>query len=134
MTELDALVVRVANLVETRLKEAKDEIAKGQKEIREYVQGLPANLQAVGKAAETEMQGRFDELRQGVEEKKNDLASKLAQRYKDATEKGAKALTGIEGRAQEPLRARARRDQGGRSKSCATSRTACSRYSRRLQA
>jgi hypothetical protein len=92
LEELDKVVVRVANLVERRLKEAKDEITKGQQEIHDYVQGLPANLQAVGQAAEKEMQGRFDELRQGVEEKKNDLASKLAQRYKDATEKGAKAL------------------------------------------
>lgn len=92
LQELDALVVRVAALVERRLKEAKDEIAKGQKEIREYVEGLPANLKSVGKAAENEIQARFDELRQGVDEKKNDLAQKLAQRYKDASEKGEKAL------------------------------------------
>ena len=92
LQDLDALVVRVANLVESRLKEAKEEIGKGQKEIRAYVQGLPADLQAVGKAAEKEVQGRFDELRQGVEDKKNDLAQKLAQKYKDAYDKGAKAL------------------------------------------
>jgi len=91
-TELDRLVVRVANHVERRLKEAKDEIAKGQQEIRDYVKGLPANLKSVGLAAEKEMQSRFNELRQGVEDKKNDLAQKLAQKYKDATEKGAKAL------------------------------------------
>jgi hypothetical protein len=92
LQEMDSLVVRVANHVERRLKEAKDEIAKGQREIREYVQGLPANLQAVGRTAEKEMRARFDELRQGVDDKKNDLAQKLAQRYKDASEKGAKAL------------------------------------------
>ncbi|NTU83505.1 MAG: hypothetical protein HGA45_29740 [Chloroflexales bacterium] len=92
MADLDALVVRVAALVETRLKEAKDEVGKGQKRIKEYVQGLPANLQAVGKAAEQEVSGRFDELRKGVDDKKNDLAQKLAQRYKDASEKGAAAL------------------------------------------
>ncbi|OGW36643.1 MAG: hypothetical protein A2X58_09365 [Nitrospirae bacterium GWC2_56_14] len=92
LQELDALVVRVANLVEARLKEAKDEIARGQKKISEYVKSLPGNLKAVGAAAEKEMAGKFDELRQGVDEKKNDLAQKLAQRYKDASEKGAKAL------------------------------------------
>ncbi len=92
MRDLDALVVQVANMVEGRLKEAKDEIAKGQKEISDYVAGLPANLQAVGKAAEQEMKGRFDELRQGVDDKKNDLAQSLAQRYKDAYDKGAAAL------------------------------------------
>ena len=91
-SDLDKLVVAVANLVEKRLKEAKDMIAAGQKEIRAYVNGLPANLQDVGKAAEKEMAGRFDELRQGVDDKKNDLARKLAQKYKDASEKGAKAL------------------------------------------
>jgi hypothetical protein len=92
LAELDRVVVRVANHVERRLKEAKDQIAKGQKEIRDYVNGLPANLKSVGLAAEKEVQSRFDELRQGVEDKKNDLAQKLAQKYKEATEKGAKAL------------------------------------------
>src|SRR5229473_3183646 len=92
LAELDRVVVRVANHVERRLKEAKDEIGKGQKEIRDYVNGLPANLKSVGLAAEKEVQSRFDELRQGVDDKKNDLAQKLAQKYKDASEKGAKAL------------------------------------------
>jgi len=92
LAELDALVVRVANLVESSLKEAKDEITEGQKEIRDYVQSLPAHLQAVGKAAEHEMKGRFDELRQGVDDKKNDLAQKLAQRYQEASQKGDAAL------------------------------------------
>ena len=74
--ELDALVVSIANVVDTRLKEAKDEIAKGQKRISEYVQSLPKDLQAVGKAAEKELAGRFEELSKGVDDKKNDLAAK----------------------------------------------------------
>ncbi|MBO0792026.1 MAG: hypothetical protein J2P36_13915, partial [Ktedonobacteraceae bacterium] len=90
--ELDALVVSIANLVETRLKEAKDEITRGQKRIREYVQSLPKDLQAVGKAAEKEVAGRFEELRRGVDEKKNALAQKLAQRYKEATDKANEQL------------------------------------------
>ena len=90
--ELDALVVRVANLVETRLKEAKQEIERGKGEIRTYVEGLPAGLKSVGEATEKDIQGRFQELSQGVNDKRNDLAEKLAQRYKDATEKGAAAL------------------------------------------
>jgi hypothetical protein len=92
LEDLDAVVVRVANLVEARLKEAKDEVKKGQNEVRDYVKSLPTNLQAVGKAAEREVQGRFDELRHGVDEKKNDLAQKLAQRYKEASDKGDAAL------------------------------------------
>ncbi len=90
--ELDALVVRVAALVETRLKEAKDLVAQGQKEISEYVAGLSPELQSVGRAAEQDMKSRFDELRQGIDDKKNDLAQNLAQRYKDASEKADAAL------------------------------------------
>jgi hypothetical protein len=90
--EMDAVVVRVANLVERRLKEAKDEVTKGQKEIRDYVAKLPEDLKAVGQAAEKEVSGRFDDLRQGIDDKKNDLAQKMAQRYKEAMDKGEKAL------------------------------------------
>ncbi|HEX5705841.1 MAG TPA: hypothetical protein VFX96_00995, partial [Pyrinomonadaceae bacterium] len=39
-----------------------------------------------------EMSGRFDELKQGVEDKKNDLASGLAQKYKEARDKADEAL------------------------------------------
>lgn len=94
--EMDALVVRIANVVETRLQEAKNEISKGQGQIKSYVASLPKDLQAVGKAAEKEMAGRFDELRQGVEDRKNALAQKLAQQYKDASDKADKALQEIE--------------------------------------
>jgi len=92
---LDRLVVRVASLVELRLKEAKELIASGQKEIADYVNGLPANLQTVGRAAEKEMAGRFDDLRAAVEDKKGDLAGKLAMRYKEAMDKGDAALKDI---------------------------------------
>ncbi len=90
--ELDKLVVLVANLVETRLKEAKDLIANGEKEISNYVATLPADLKAVGKAAQTEMAERFEEMRRGVDDKKQDLAQNLAQRYKEAIDKGDAAL------------------------------------------
>jgi hypothetical protein len=90
--ELDTLVVNIAKVVETRLKEAKDEIAKGQTRIRDYVKSLPKDLQAVGKAAEKEVAGRFEELSKGVDEKKNALAQKLAQRYKEATDKANEQL------------------------------------------
>ncbi|HYN85215.1 MAG TPA: hypothetical protein VER32_08185, partial [Pyrinomonadaceae bacterium] len=90
--ELDELIVKIADTVDARLKEAKDEISKGQKRIGEYVASLPKDLQAVGQAAEKEMTARFDELRQGVEDKKNDLASGLAQKYKDARDKADSAL------------------------------------------
>lgn len=94
--ELDALIVSVANLVDSRLKDAKNIIASGQKEISVYVSGLPKHLQAVGHAAEREMAARFDELRHGVDDKKNELAHKLAQQYKEAVGKADAALKEIQ--------------------------------------
>ncbi len=92
LAALDALVVQVADKVETCLQEAKDEVNKGQKRIQVYVESLPKDLQEVGKAAEAEVQARFDDMRKGVDDKKADLAQKLAQRYKEASDKGSAAL------------------------------------------
>jgi hypothetical protein len=95
LQDLDRLVVLVAALVERRLQQAKDIISRGQQEIADYVNGLPANLQNVGRAAEKEMAGRFDDLRAAVEDKKGELAGKLAMRYKEAMDKGDAALKEI---------------------------------------
>lgn len=95
-SRMDALVVRVANLVETRLKEAKAEIARGQAEIKQYVAKLPKNLQKVGQEAQSAVESRFKELEQGIEDKKNQLAQQLAQKYKEASEKADKALKEIQ--------------------------------------
>jgi hypothetical protein len=94
--EMDALVVRVASLVETRLKEAKDEVSKGQAEIKTYVQGLKPSLQSVGEAASKEIAGRFQQLEQSIDNKKNDLAQQLAQKYKGSFDKANAALKKIQ--------------------------------------
>lgn len=89
---MDALIDRVAALVEKRLAEAKAEVAAGQAEIKAYVGSLPANLQAAGKAAETAVNDRFKELEEGIESKKNEIAQGLAQKYKEAFDKADEAL------------------------------------------
>jgi hypothetical protein len=89
---MDALIDRVASLVERRLAEAKAEVAAGQAEIKAYVASLPANLQAAGKAAESAVNDRFKELEDGIESKKNEIAQGLAQKYKEAFDKADEAL------------------------------------------
>jgi hypothetical protein len=89
---MDALIDRVAALVERRLAEAKAEVAAGQAEIRAYVGSLPAHLQAAGKAAESAVNDRFKELEEGIESKKNEIAQGLAQKYKEAFDKADEAL------------------------------------------
>jgi hypothetical protein len=93
---MDALVVRVANIVETRLREAKAIVAAGQAEIATYVAGLPKNLQAAGQAAQKEIAGRFAELEQSIDDKKNQIAQQLAQKYKEAFDKADEALKAIQ--------------------------------------
>lgn len=90
--DLDLLIRDIAALVERRLKEAKDEVTRGQSRIRVFVGGLEGELQKIGLAAERDVASRFDELRESIDDKKTDLAQNLAQRYKDAREKAESAL------------------------------------------
>ena len=85
--QMDDLIVRIAGLVETRLKEAKAEIAKGEADVHTFVERQPKEVLKVAREAEKAVGDRFRELEQGIDEKKNDLAQKLAQRYKEAQDK-----------------------------------------------
>ncbi|WP_332878623.1 phage tail protein [Massilia sp. S19_KUP03_FR1] len=89
---MDRLIDRVADLVETRLAQAKADIAGGQKRISAYVAQLPAGLKAAGEAAESAVADRFAELAASIDEKKDALASALASQYKDAFDKADESL------------------------------------------
>ena len=93
---MNALVVKVAAIVEKRLKEAKDEVAKGQAEIKTYVASQPKELQAVAKSAQKEVAGRFEELEHTIDDKKQQLAEQLAQKYKEGFSKANEALQKIQ--------------------------------------
>ncbi|HEX7809068.1 MAG TPA: hypothetical protein VF608_10090, partial [Thermoanaerobaculia bacterium] len=95
-SQMDALIVRVANVVETRLREAKQEVAKGQQQIKDFVASQPKDLQAVAKAAASEVNSKFEELERGIEDKKNSLAQSLAQKYKEGFDKANEALKKIQ--------------------------------------
>jgi hypothetical protein len=82
--EMDKVIVDISNLVEARLQEAKDEVVRGKASIATYVEGLEGSLKKVGKDAQAKVGERFQELEQAIEDKKDDLASGLAQRYNDA--------------------------------------------------
>jgi hypothetical protein len=94
--QMDALIVRVAALVEQRLKEAKTEVAKGKQKIQEFVDSQPKELRQFAKDAQTSVASRFDELEQGIDNKKNELASSLAQKYKEGFDKANEALKEIQ--------------------------------------
>jgi phage-related protein len=93
---MDTLVVRVANLVETRLREAKSLVAAGQAEIKSYVASLSPKLKGVGLEAQKKVSDQFAELERTIDDKKNQLAQALAQKYKEAFDKADKALKEIQ--------------------------------------
>ena len=93
---MDVLIVKVAALVERRLKEAKVEVAKGQAEIKAFVASQPKDLQQVALKAQADVQSRFAELESSIEEKKNSLAQSLAQKYKEGFDKANEALKKIQ--------------------------------------
>ena len=93
---MDVVVQRVANLVETRLREAKALVAAGQAEIKSYVATLSPKLKGVGLEAQKKVSDQFAELERGIEDKKQQLAQSLAQKYKEAFDKADKALKEIQ--------------------------------------
>ncbi|MFY2563318.1 phage tail protein [Corallococcus terminator] len=95
-SKMDALAVRISTAVDNRLAQAKADVDKGQAAIKTYVDSLPRDLQGVGQEAQKAVGERFDELRSGIDAKKNDLAQKLAQKYKEAFDKADAALKKLE--------------------------------------
>jgi hypothetical protein len=93
---MDNLVVRVAALVERRLKEAKDEVARGQAAIKKLMGDQPKALQQQLQQTVQDVTGRFAELEKGIEDKKNQLAQALAAKYKEAFDKANEALKKIQ--------------------------------------
>jgi hypothetical protein len=87
LAEMDALITKVSAFVEGRLQEARDEVKRGQDEIKSHVESLPKNLQKYGQEAAKNIDSKFDELKNSIEERKNDLADKLAEKYKEANDK-----------------------------------------------
>lgn len=83
LASMDKTIDKVADLVASKLQEAKSEITKGKQEISKYVAGLDPSLRKVGQEAAQNIQGKFDELEQSVENKQNELIDSLAQKYNE---------------------------------------------------
>jgi hypothetical protein len=87
IVDMDKVIDKIATLVETSLTEAKDIISSGKKKIQDYVTGLPASLQQVGREASASIQSKFDALEEQVNEKQNQLIETLAAKYNETMKK-----------------------------------------------
>ncbi|HLK05681.1 MAG TPA: helix-hairpin-helix domain-containing protein [Candidatus Acidoferrum sp.] len=85
---MSEVIDRVATLVEAGLNESMDIIASGKAEIDHYVNvELPSNLKSFGQKAATGIQSKFESLEQSVNDKQDQLAESLAQKYSENMEK-----------------------------------------------
>jgi hypothetical protein len=84
LAAMDQIITEIADTVEAELKRAKDRIAAGRKELKAAVDKLPADLKAIGREAATEFEGKFDELKDTVNDKGTELVDTLATKYTDA--------------------------------------------------
>lgn len=87
LKKMDEVITEVANVVTTKLNEAKQAITNGKKEIDEYVSTLPKNLKDVGKEAAESIQDKFDALEQSVNDKRDGLIDGLAKKYVENVKK-----------------------------------------------
>ncbi|GLF99091.1 HNH endonuclease signature motif containing protein [Streptomyces yaizuensis] len=78
------VISQVATTIGTQLGKAKKRIADGRTEMRTAVNGLPADLRAIGREAAAGFEDRFAELTQSVDDKGTELVDTLATRYTDA--------------------------------------------------
>ncbi len=81
LKEMNTTLTDIANYVTEQLNLAKEKIAEGRKEIKKYVEELPASLQQVGQDAANNIQSQFDQLEQSVDDKHNQLINTLSQAY-----------------------------------------------------
>ncbi|WP_025741552.1 eCIS core domain-containing protein [Aquimarina pacifica] len=84
--KMDKVITVIANLVASKLTEAKTRITKGKQEVQDYVTALPQNLQNIGKEAAEGIQNKFDELEQSVDSKQEELIDSLAEQYNEQLE------------------------------------------------
>lgn len=93
LNKMDMVITQIANVVTTKLNEARQAITEGKKEIDDYVKQLPKDLEAVGKEAASSIQDKFDALEQSVQDKRDQLIDGLAKKYVDNVKKLDERIT-----------------------------------------
>jgi hypothetical protein len=84
LKRMDVVITKVADIVGTDLKAAKQRIATGKAEIASYVKSLPTNLQKVGSEAAEEINDKFEQLESDVNDKQDSVVDTLASKYTEA--------------------------------------------------
>ncbi|WP_133908950.1 hypothetical protein [Actinophytocola oryzae] len=81
LASMDHIISEIADTVEAELKRAKDRIAAGRKELKATVNNVPADLRTLGREAATDFEGKFDELKDTVNDKGTELVDTGAVKF-----------------------------------------------------
>jgi hypothetical protein len=87
MRQVDAAIDEVADFVDRKVKEAKDRVAAGRKEIDTKVTGLGDDVRQFGEQARDSVSGDFDTMAAQIDERRDALVDKLVQQYRDSYER-----------------------------------------------
>jgi len=93
--EMDRAITLIAQHIADELNRAKTRVAEGRQQIQTYVAGLSPDLQQLGQQAAGQIQSRFDELAQSVDDKQGELLDSLAQKYQEKLEEVDSKLSEI---------------------------------------
>lgn len=85
LSKMDRVMDEIAKMVEAGLNESQEEIARGRKEVKEYVDSQPEALKSVAEEAAQGIQDKFNDLESSVNEKQNQLIDTLANKYVEST-------------------------------------------------
>lgn len=85
--DMEAVIDRVATIVETGLNDALAEVNRGKDEVQKEFQRLGRELTEAEKQAVGDIQGQFDDLAQSVADKQLELIEGLAQKYQQQLDK-----------------------------------------------
>ena len=83
VNHMDGAITVIANIVATELTNAKNRIEIGKQKVTDYVNELPTNQKKFGEEAASDIQDKFDSLKDDVNSKQDSLVDSLAQQYSD---------------------------------------------------
>ncbi len=87
LKQVSVAIDQVADFVESTLKEAKQRVADGRKEVENFVKGLDDNVKRFGEEALQSVSTDFDAMGSEIEQRRDGLIDKLVQQYKDSYER-----------------------------------------------
>jgi hypothetical protein len=82
LREVETAIDEVADLVGTKLDDARQRVDDGRKEVEEFVAGLDQSVRQYGQEALAAVRSDFDAMESEIDQRRDGLIDKLAQQYK----------------------------------------------------